>query len=214
MTKPVLSPSELGRGCDLPVVDVGHDLAGVHRDDTVGIEAASALRGLPAVKDASHRQRPPVVPDLLPVLRAGHSTHLLGLEANPRQVRHPVAALPCRQQYGHRLRHPGPACSLEAPDAIRGAQRLRLGPSQRQIYGSRTMSRYRLTPPVGIQACRDLEPHSSFHVQGNLPTQLSVNKALQSRGRNFPLLPERSFLPALDRPTPTAFKIQSPASEG
>ncbi|XP_065800230.1 unconventional myosin-VIIa isoform X2 [Muntiacus reevesi] len=61
-----------------PVVDVGHDLAGVHRDDTVGIEAVSALRRLPAVKDAGY-QRPPVVPDLLPVLGAGHSTHLLGL---------------------------------------------------------------------------------------------------------------------------------------
>lgn len=77
-TNPALNPfGPRHEKCDLPVVDVIQAFAGIHCDDGVRIQAVSSLRGLPAVKEPGHCQRPPVVPDFLPVLRAICSTHAL-----------------------------------------------------------------------------------------------------------------------------------------
>lgn len=67
--------------CDLPVVNVTQALAGVYRDDAVGVQEAAASRGLPAVKDPRHGQQPPAAPDFLPDLKAGCDIHAAGLEA-------------------------------------------------------------------------------------------------------------------------------------
>lgn len=63
----------------------------------------------------------------------------------------------------------------------------------------------------GIQAFLDLEPHSSFHTQGELASRPAVGK--QPTGLEevtFLFLPERSFLPELNMPTPTCLQDSAP----
>ena len=44
----------MDKKCDLPMVDVIQAFAGIHCDDSVGIQAVSSLWWLPAVKDPGH----------------------------------------------------------------------------------------------------------------------------------------------------------------
>ena len=74
------------------------------------------------------------------------------------------------------------------------------------------LSAYGLTPPVGTQAFRGLEPHSSFHAQGELATRPAVCKqSLRVREVTFLFLPERSFLPELNVLTPTCLQDSVPS---